>query len=1060
LRRILRGITCVIAFFVIPQTFAQPLTGTWNGVVVQTSTGCNPDVHHGGPGVLNLTQSGNQISGTFTFEVRLADCKAVPPRSESFSFAGTTSGDSFNVSFPVEPGLTVTLSGSVSGDVMVISFSAGDTTGEGVFSRAGAPPANFAGTWRGTFMATATFCTPPVAQTIPATLNLSQSGSILTGSLVVQVSQGECSSGPGSDTLTIPLSATISGNSFTGPFNVPDFPDSQISGFINGGTLSVAFSVGDTAGVARMSGGSGTRVAISSFSATPNRIRAGDSTSLSWTTVNASSVTINQAIGTQSANGSVEVSPSTTTTYILTANGTGGSTIASVTVEVITAAEVRVTLLPSGLVQAANSGGATTRYALFNAGGAASNITLGQDRNFFTQSPGSFTLASGATQIVTITGTAQAAGTYSGASLPTGEGVPAGLSIPVTMLSAEPPTAPAIAVPTENRSDVSAPPEVSSLPGTVRFTNRGTGIVRAIAVGDVAWLGVGAPDIITIEPGATVDVSFTIDRSKRPDAASPLGSVSGNLALSYLSGSSSGKIVPHNGGGVSNSYVTVVDTARPTPSTSPIPPLQPGEVAYFIPGVSHVQDSRGLFLSDLSILNHSAEPGINDLRIFYTAAGSDPAVSSVSSLGALAANQPLALADIVKTTFLNEAQVGTIQIRTTQFDKISVAANRVNTTNPAGTYGTIIPVFRSDRSLAPGATLTLAGLRANETGHTDLYLQETGGFSASVTMEFFDDAGNPVGTARKENLPAYGLLQLGSAVPIGAVSARVTNDAQSSGRVVAYATPVDRLSGDSWAVVDWRQQLGYSPAEPVMIPVAGSLRGRNNSFFRTDAALMNTGAIQATGSMRYYPQLGEPIDREISLAPRQSRIIHDVVRSLFGLTDATVGYLVYTPTAGAVAVTSRNYTTVEAQGSTFGTEVPALAVSSSLTLGELKRIGGLEDATHSTITTARPGTFRTNFALIEASGQPATVRITMRYISAEGKSETRATASKEFVLAPRQFLLLSNVARQILGLGRDTTFGDARNLQLDFVVTEGEGSVILFTSSIDNGTNDSTLRTE
>jgi hypothetical protein len=70
------------------------------------------------------------------------------------------------------------------------------------------------------------------------------------------------------------------------------------------------------------------------FSASPTTIQAGQSSTLSWTTTNATSVTIDNGIGTVPTNGSVSVSPSQTTTYTLTATGPGGTVTASVTVTV------------------------------------------------------------------------------------------------------------------------------------------------------------------------------------------------------------------------------------------------------------------------------------------------------------------------------------------------------------------------------------------------------------------------------------------------------------------------------------------------------------------------------------------------------------------------------------------------------------------------------------------------------------------------------------------------------------------------------------------------------
>ncbi len=73
---------------------------------------------------------------------------------------------------------------------------------------------------------------------------------------------------------------------------------------------------------------------IDSFSATPSHIQRGDSLSLSWDVSNATTVFIDQGIGTVATAGSVEVSPEVTTTYKLTAIGGGTTVTAEVTVTV------------------------------------------------------------------------------------------------------------------------------------------------------------------------------------------------------------------------------------------------------------------------------------------------------------------------------------------------------------------------------------------------------------------------------------------------------------------------------------------------------------------------------------------------------------------------------------------------------------------------------------------------------------------------------------------------------------------------------------------------------
>lgn len=71
-----------------------------------------------------------------------------------------------------------------------------------------------------------------------------------------------------------------------------------------------------------------------------------------------------------------------------------------------------------------------------------------------------------------------------------------------------------------------------------------------------------------------------------------------------------------------------------------------------------------------------------------------------------------------------------------------------------------------------------------------------------------------------------------------------------------------------------------------------------------------------------------------------------------------------------------------------------------------------------------------------------------------------ATASTDYALPPNQFLLLTSIAKELIGSDRDNRFGDPRNMQVDFSVTDGDGSVIPFVSSIDNGTGDTILRVD
>ena len=64
---------------------------------------------------------------------------------------------------------------------------------------------------------------------------------------------------------------------------------------------------------------------VCKLTAEPAAVEQGKSVTLSWTTENATDAAIDQGIGKQLTQGSVSASPQTSTTYVLTANGAGGS---------------------------------------------------------------------------------------------------------------------------------------------------------------------------------------------------------------------------------------------------------------------------------------------------------------------------------------------------------------------------------------------------------------------------------------------------------------------------------------------------------------------------------------------------------------------------------------------------------------------------------------------------------------------------------------------------------------------------------------------------------------
>lgn len=80
----------------------------------------------------------------------------------------------------------------------------------------------------------------------------------------------------------------------------------------------------------------GPAAVINSFTAEPSTIVRGESSTLRWSVANATEVSIDNGIGTVPATGSRQVNPAQTTTYRMTAKGSGGDAVSAVTVAVTT----------------------------------------------------------------------------------------------------------------------------------------------------------------------------------------------------------------------------------------------------------------------------------------------------------------------------------------------------------------------------------------------------------------------------------------------------------------------------------------------------------------------------------------------------------------------------------------------------------------------------------------------------------------------------------------------------------------------------------------------------
>jgi peptidoglycan-associated lipoprotein len=87
------------------------------------------------------------------------------------------------------------------------------------------------------------------------------------------------------------------------------------------------------------------------LNASPTTTNAGDTVTLTWSSTNATDLDIEPEVGKVAPDGKTPVQPSSSTTYVITATGPGGSANASARVTVTPAATVEQRKTPQGLVE-------------------------------------------------------------------------------------------------------------------------------------------------------------------------------------------------------------------------------------------------------------------------------------------------------------------------------------------------------------------------------------------------------------------------------------------------------------------------------------------------------------------------------------------------------------------------------------------------------------------------------------------------------------------------------------------------------------------------------------
>lgn len=723
---------------------------------------------------------------------------------------------------------------------------------------------------------------------------------------------------------------------------------------------------------------------------------------------------------------------------------------------VLAPADVVVTATPNGLVQIDGKPINEDSFTLTNFGDVATSITLlSGDQPFFAVSPASFSLGPGASQVIRITSIPQPAGVLYGYVAPQGDGVAADAIVTIVLLSAPRAGGNAVAEALTSRVEVSGLAGSDSV-GAVTFRNRGTAALTGILTADVPWI-VPNSDPIHIEPGTSALVGFRVVRARRPAGVAD-GSLTGTLSLIYVGDIPNGSGTVHLDdttppSTISITKVTVVDVTKPDVGPANAPQLAAGEVAYFIAGLTSKNSGGSALASDLHIGNSFGAKPVSDVRLYFTSATQN----TVATLNAIGANQAVTLANVVSNVYGSSDAVGSLQVRSRDWQSLTLNATLLRLVTGAGTSAGDMPVFRSDRALRLSEKMYLTGISQSNSVHATLYVEDTAGVAGAIHLDFLDANGNAV-SKRDVAVPQFSTVEI-TDIPAAAITIAATNTSTASaGAVNAYVRMSDDASGDTWSVVDWDRYYAYPRTQPIrlaLVAAAGSGGGKRRAVKHstsigsnataataartvTSISMFNSSNVEARATLK-----AGGVSRDVTIPVRQTLTIADTA-SFMGMSSAQS--LVIEPQRGEIVATSRS-SMQGLSGGFVGTAVPFVAATRGLRVGQGQSFPGLEDS----------AAYRTDYGLVETGGSATTIRATL--LLSDARSLFTTVVSRDFALAPNGFMLITDLVKSILGSARDG-YGDLHNLQLQLEVTDGSGSILPFVVVTDNTTGDQTLRLE
>jgi PKD repeat protein len=374
----------------------------------------------------------------------------------------------------------------------------------------------------------------------------------------------------------------------------------------------------------------------------------------------------------------------------------------------------------------------------------------------------------------------------------------------------------------------------------------------------------------------------------------------------------------------------------------------------WIPVGSHGSGlNNSQYRSDLGLLNTGTVSA--DVQIKGYIGGSLFTKNVVVAVGAQSI-----LTDIVQQ--LGASGSGAIEMISDQPLKVTT---RTYDQSSTGTYGQDYLAATTSQGLSAGQSAWLGELTEDAAYRTNIGVTNTGSGNASVTVSLYNATGHLL-ASYQVSLSAGQWQQVTqpfkNKAAQTAMAAGYAKIAVNSGSgVLAYASLIDNATNDPTTV----NPLVADSGTAVWIPVGSHASGLNNSQYRSDLGLLNTGSVSANVQIKGY--IGSSVfTKNVVVAAGAQSILTDIVQQLGASGSGAIEVTSNEP----LKVTTRTYD--QSSTGTYGQDYLAATTSQGLSAGQSAWLGELtEDAAYRTnigLTNTGSGNASVTVSLYDATG--------------------------------------------------------------------------------------------